>query len=284
MSTFKPERQPIGETRAILWLDASSQIKTYRHGGTMPKSADPNRYLDNFKYQVKNAKDRYQRLEQSLDSSHESNDTKKGVAEDSAFRLGVLWETFQGDWFVAAISRNSSAFVGEMQGQLHKAVSDKWARDVIEMKSPGALTIPNRPTLHQIEKMLDPQGFNITFTDHAQWLRSAKRYLVGEHLAAVSRVAGDTESTSLLHLVKKMRNHLAHASTGSKEEFNKAARTRSTGERIGLTGSANNALTRDDRGVADLGKYLRAKVEQNGPRRLEILHERIVQIAEFLRV
>ena len=106
----------------------------------MPKSADPNRYLDNFKYQVKNAKDRYQRLEQSLDSSHESNDTKKGVAEDSAFRLGVLWETFQGDWFVAAISRNPSAFVGEMQGQLHKAVSDKWARDVIEMKSPGAVS------------------------------------------------------------------------------------------------------------------------------------------------
>lgn len=250
----------------------------------MAKTANPNKYLDKFQDQVASAADRYRRLEHSLEASAESDETKKGVAEDSAFRLGVLWETFQGDWFLASISRDPAAFVGRMQGELNAAVDSSWARGVIEMMNPGALTLSPRPTLRQIEKMLDPQGFNITFVDSKAWKKSAEKHLQGDYVTAVRRVADNVEAASFLHLVKKLRNHLAHSSTGSKEEFNKAAKARAANGRVGLTGAANDPLKREDRGVSDLGKYLRVKPRQNGPRRVEIIHERLSEVSELMRV
>lgn len=250
----------------------------------MAKTANPNKYLDKFQDQVASAVDRYRRLEGALSASGESDETKKGVAEDSAFRLGVLWETFQGDWFLASISRDPTAFVRGMQGELNAAVNSNWARAVIETMNPGALTVSPRPTLHQIEKMLDPQGFNITFVDSKAWKKSAERHLQGDYITAVRRVADDLEAASFLHLMKKLRNHLAHSSTGSKEEFNKAAKARAVKGRIGLTGVANDPLKREDRGVSDLGKYLRVKPRQSGPRRIETLHDRLSEVSELMRV
>ncbi len=251
----------------------------------MARTADPNRYLDDFQDEILQSLKRYQRLETVLASSNESDSIKKGVAEDAAFRLGVLWETFQGDWHLAAISRDPRAFVGTMQGELNSKVSDIWARSVIEAVSPDALTVPKRPTMAQVMKMLDPQGFNVTFADMKSWKKSADKHLAGNYQARVNSVVTDLEAASLLHLVKKTRNFLAHGSDGSKEEFNKASRVRGAGERIGLTGTANEFLQREGANkVSDAGKYLRAKQTPNGPRRIESLHTRISEVAEMLRV
>lgn len=250
----------------------------------MTRTANPNTYLDRFQSKLADGADRYRRLEVSLEHSGETDEIRKGIAEDSAFRLGVLWETFQGDWFLAAVSREPKAFVGVMQGKLNTALHDKWARDTVELINPGALTVPRRPTLRQIERMIDPQGHNITFADSKIWKKSAERHLMGDHLKAIRKIADNPEAESLVHLVKKMRNHLAHSSSVSKNEFNKATKARAPRGRIGLAGPKNNDLKRDDRGISDLGKYLRARPRPAGSPRIEIIHERLSDVSELLRV
>lgn len=248
------------------------------------RTANPNGYLDSFQKQVSESLERYRRLESILDGAKEPDPIKKGVAEDTAFRLGVLWETFQGDWYVAAISRDPSAFVGAIQGQLNAVVNDTWAKSVIESFAPTALTVPKRPTMAQIVKMLDPQGSNVTFVDVRSWKKDADKHLAGDYRGRVNAIASDTDASSLIHLVKKMRNYLAHGSDTSKDEFNRAARGRAGTQRIGLVGAANAPLQRDGRGVSDMGKYLRARQSANRPRRLEVLHDRLADVAEVLRV
>lgn len=250
----------------------------------MAKTANPNRYLDKFQEQLNDGVDRHRRLETALDKADETNETKKGIAEDSAFRLGILWETFQGDWFLASISREPAAFTGSIQDKLNSTLQDRWARRVIELMTPGALALPKQPTLQQIERTLDPQGYNLTFVDSKDWRKKSEEYLSGDFAKVALKISDDQEAASLLHLVKKMRNHLAHSSSGSKDEFNKAAKARTPNGRVGLTGPKNIDLKRDDRGVSDLGKYLRVRPQQNGPRRIEILHNKLSEVSELLRV
>lgn len=251
----------------------------------MARTANPNRCIDVFKEEIHQSLVRYRKLETVLSDASEPDEIKKGVAEDAAFRLGVLWETFQGDWHLAAISRDPRSFVGAIQGQLNVKVNDPWARSVIETIEPTALTVPKHPSMALITKMVDPQGFNVTFSEIKGWTKDAEKNLADNYRARVNTIASDHEASSLLHLVKKMRNLLAHGSASSQEEFRKAVRARAGKARIGLVGTANVALQRDgERGVTDVGAYLRAKTRVSGARRLEVLHTRVSDVAEILRV
>lgn len=251
----------------------------------MARTANPNGYIDSFNDEIHQSLVRYRSLEKVLSEASEPAEIRKGVAEDAAFRLGVLWETFQGDWHLAAISRDPRSFVGAIQGQLNAKVNDPWARSVIETLEPQALTVPKHPSMALIMKMVDPQGFNVTFSDIKGWEKDADKNLTGSYRARVKAIASDNEASSLVHLVKKMRNLLAHGSASSKEEFNKAVRVRAGRARIGLTGTANQALQRDgERRVTDVGAYLRVKTGASGARRIEVLHTRISDVVEILRV
>lgn len=250
----------------------------------MARTANPNKRLDDFKVAIAESASRHARIDAALVAAGESDAVKKGAAEDAAFRLGVLWEIFQGDWHVAAISQDPSVFRGTMLGKLNAAVKDTWARGVIEAVSPGALTLAQHPSVSLILKMLDPQDFNVTFADAKAWKKDADKHLGPKHTARVNAVVSDNEASSFLHLVKKMRNHLAHGSTGSKDQFNVAARARVGSARIGLVGTANEPLQRDARGVSDLGKYLRAVPSGGGPVRIQVMHTRLESVAELLRV
>jgi hypothetical protein len=246
------------------------------------RRADPNRNLELFLSDIRLSLDRYRRLEAALEAAGEDNPIRKGVAEDAAFRLGVLWETFQADWYLAAISRDPTAFVDKMKGRLGEAVVDKWAKTVIESFTPGALTIPKNPTVAQIVTMLDRKGLNVTFEDVTAWKKHADSHLGAAHRARVNAIASNTEASSLLWYLKKLRNLHAHGSDNGKEEFNKAARSRGPKEKIGLVGERNRPLQRASREVSDIGRFLRAKTADE-LRRVELLHTRVADVANMLR-
>lgn len=248
----------------------------------MGRTANPNDYLNDFQSAVKDSIARHRRVELALHAAGEPDTVRKSVAEDTAFRLGVLWETFQGAWYLAAISRNQSVFRGYVQGELNSKVQDPWARTALEAIRADALKVPANLKMPQIVKILDPQGFNITFADAKSWNKSAAKHLGPVHAARVNSIASNNEAESLVHLVKKLRNHLAHSSDGSADEFNTAAKARGTGRR-GLVGAANDPLRRDTNRVKDVGRYLRAKTGAGGPQRLEVLYERMVDVSEMLR-
>lgn len=247
-------------------------------------AASPNRYLDAFQQQVRDSLGQYQGLERILGQAGEPASTAKRVAEDTAFRLGSLWEVFQGRWHVAAIRRAPTAFVRDMQGTLDKEVKGSWARSAIEAFSPGALTVPPNPRLSQIETLLDPDGRNISFRDVAAWKTDSIKHHSQAHKALVIALAGDAEAASFLALLRAMRNNLAHGSRGSLAVFNEACRPMQANPGPGLVGAANQSLRRDQNDVREIGVYLRARQPApTGRRRLETIHSRLIDVSEMLR-
>ncbi|WP_304452648.1 hypothetical protein [Nocardiopsis sp. YSL2] len=245
-------------------------------------TADPNRYLDDFLVQVQDGLKHYSQVDSALEESNTPANLRKAVAEDSAFRLGALWEVFQGRWHVAAISRDPENFLKRMNKELEDKIKDS-LRNTILAFNPDALTMPRRPKLAQIEFALDPTGFNITFKDTEAWIKSSVRYHSSTYQSLVRRISADAESASFLNLLKKMRNHLAHGSYGSKAYLNRACKQRPEGEKEGLVGAKNEPLKRDQRDVRDVGAYLRARTGQSGERRIEIIHQRTIEVAQLLR-
>lgn len=207
---------------------------------------------------------------------------RKTVAEDAAFRLGALWEVFQGRWHVGAISREPANFVTNTKELLDSKLKDEF-RSIVLAVNPDALTVPSHPTLAQIELILDPKGYNLTFKDAEAWMFSSGKYHSARYQEIVRAVVGDAESASLLHLLKSLRNLLAHGSYGSKASFNRACKIRPGAGREGLYGPRNDALKRDQRDVRDVGAYLRARTGVASEPRIETLHTRTIEVAEKLR-
>ncbi len=247
------------------------------------RTADSNRYLGEFLKQVKDGLDQFNKVDAILDENSVQVGLRKSVAEDAAFRLGALWEVFQGRWHVAAISRDPVKFVSETRSRLEDRLKDE-IRSIVLAINPEALTVPNRPKMAQIEAVLDPNGYNLTFIDAEAWMKSSSRYHSSTYQNLVKGIVGDAESASLLDLLKKLRNLLAHGSTGSKVAFNRACRARPTGGKEGLTGVSNTSLMRDQRDVRDVGVYLRARVGPDNERRVAILHRRVMDVAGKLRL
>lgn len=249
------------------------------------RTADPNACLQGFIQQVGESLDQYRQVEVLLAKASASAAISKAVAEDTAFRLGALWEVFQGRWHVAAISRDPQHFIKDVQDQLDRRVKDDWSRAVIGTLHPGSLTVPSRPKMAQIEAILDPSGYNITFKDSQTWMESSALYHADLFKDRVKGIVSDPEAASLLDLLKKLRNTLAHGSIGSKAAFNRACKSRMGGSREGLVGASNDPLRRDRNDVRDIGAYLRVRrPSPAGPRRVEALHARVQDVAERLRV
>jgi hypothetical protein len=247
------------------------------------RTANPNRYLDDFQQQVRDGLDQFKRLDGILDESGVQASLLKSVAEDTAFRLGALWEVFQGRWHVAAISRDPAKFVKETSVRLEGALKDD-IRNLVLAFSPTLLVVPKRPTIAQIVTALDPKGYNLTFVDAETWMRSSAEYHSDTYQDIVRGIVGDAESASFLDLLKKLRNLLAHGSNGSKAAFNRACRARLGGGREGLTGASNAPLKRGQKNVRDVGVYLRARIGPVNERRIVTLHTRVIEVAEKLRV
>ncbi|HCT79690.1 MAG TPA: hypothetical protein DGT23_24615 [Micromonosporaceae bacterium] len=136
------------------------------------RTADPNRHLDDFVQQAQDGLSRLTELEAALKQATSTASLRKAIVEDAAFRLGALWEVFQGRWHVCAISRDPEVFVAETRKLLEKQIKDDVRATVIALH-PQALTVPPHPTLSQIEAVLDLSGFNITFKDAQAWMASS---------------------------------------------------------------------------------------------------------------
>lgn len=259
----------------------------------MVKTANPNLVLDLFQDQVKESIEHYAQIQDKL-----KDDTpvaiRKSVAEDAAFRLGALWEVFQGRWHIACISKSPRRFVNHMQKELDKKVQEDWTRATVSALADNALNIPNRPTLFQIETMLDPTGRNISFKNIHAWKQSAVDVFDDPFKTKLIQLSNDPESESFLHWLKKLRNLLAHGSDSSSKDFTDACRVRPPSSQkgdiqVGLTGTRNDFLVRNNR-ARDLGAYLRA-LHKSGPKtdpdygraRIILIHERLLSVSELLR-
>ncbi|MGC5804181.1 hypothetical protein SNK19_13010 [Ralstonia pseudosolanacearum] len=134
------------------------------------------------------------------------------IAEYSFLGAAVLLEGFVSDLFVACINKKSGRFVGAMSGLMTMTATDETARRAIAF---AEIDISTHLTLEKIRKILDPKGWNVSFTNSADLKAKAGRWLEDPFRA---RFTGLSQAHSaVFDATKSVRNFLAHRSSGSLE-------------------------------------------------------------------
>jgi hypothetical protein len=197
------------------------------------------------------------------------SDLKKNACVEAFLNAAIGWESFLTDWHIAAINRDSSAFVADLTTKLEQSTENKWPG----LKGRINLAIPKHPTLQLVQELVDPEGANISFGDRDKWRSRVERELVDPYKArVVALVAADHQ---LISTVVAIRNCIVHRSQMASDRMN---------DELANLRSADKWLRRGEQRVrpSGIGAYLLANA--GGARRVLTYHRRLLGIAEHLRV
>jgi hypothetical protein len=197
------------------------------------------------------------------------NDLRKNASVDAFLNVAIGWESFLSDWHIAAINRDSSAFVSDLQQRVEQSVTGRWPG----LKGKLNLSIPKHPSLDLITEVLDPEGGNLSFAGKAKWRERAQRELCDPYRTAVLSL-GDSDY-KLVTASVAIRDCLAHRSQKASNVMNEA---------LGRLATRDAALRRGQQRVqpSGIGAYLYAQTGSG--RRVELYHQRLDAVAEALRV
>ena len=180
----------------------------------MVRTLNPNDVVDQFAATVGEARDRYLDMYAILESSPSPKlSLRKSLTTDLAFRVGTEWELFQHRWHLASISNSPAAFVAWAQAELDAGLAKGPARHILDTLWEDATTVPPRLSVEQIDALIDPDGYNVTFKDGEAWAAKAQLHLAPKHAALVCALVSTPEDESLVALLKAVRNAIAHNSS-----------------------------------------------------------------------
>ena len=132
------------------------------------------------------------------------------LSEQTVMSLAVYWESFLHDLMIAHILRRPKPYLTDYQDRIHKIVLDK---------HPGAsrwvtVGFPDTPTLVQLERLLDPKGWNIVAGSAGLLSKLANRLLDASDARKFSLNADDA---AFFDYLVAMRNFLGHRSGGARK-------------------------------------------------------------------
>lgn len=258
--------------------------KHIRRRGKLSRTRDLDKVINDFQTTMEDATERFLLLHDVVIGSGEERSLRKGISTDLAFRLGCEWELFQHRWHLAAISRMPATFVALKQAELDGALKKSNARHLIEAVSPGATSLPKRVTVEQIDALIDPDGYNVTFKDSESWAAESGQHLDKCYADLVRNIVGEPEDECVLTVIRAVRNVIAHQSSGSRAFLNNCIGARQGAKGLGIVGAKNQGLQRDrTTEVKDVATYLLATRPGGKRKRVLILVDRAIEISERLR-
>lgn len=178
------------------------------------------------------------------------------LAETTFLSAFVSFERFLSDLFFAYMNRDFSAYQRDLAGRIQGSVEDKfgaWAKARIAFSSKKHVSVP------ELEGIIDPDGFNLTFSKAQDIRDKATRWLAAPHQARIHSLSNHDDR--LVDTARAIRNFVAHRSKASKDVMN--ARLASV-----QSGNHNQHLGRGAQQVHNVGAFLKAVF--GGQRRVEL--------------
>ncbi len=234
------------------------------------KKVEPAGVRNDFDAFASERRSHFVRLEGELKgTSHEKRDLSI-LAETTLHSTYVAFEVFLSDLLLAYMNRDFSTYQATLQTDIQKLVQSKLG---VGASSMTKLDAPKHIKIQDLENLVDPTGWNLTFKSVAV-LQSKFAAWVSPALGA--GVAGLVPSDiKLIDTARAIRNFTAHKSDGSKQIMNGMLLTVSTG-----AACPNASLLRGNHEIHDVGAYLKSVV--GGQRRVVTYIERLRLIAATL--
>ena len=202
-------------------------------------------------------------------TAHEKRDLSL-LSEMTLHSAYVAFEVFLSDLMLAYINRDFSVYQQDLKSRIDASISSKFGSAAASRTN---FSVSKHISVQDLEQLIDPTGWNLTFKDVAELKRKFASWVLAVHGAGVAALSAS--DTRLIDTTRAIRNFIAHGSTGSKAIMNVSLLTISTGP-----GCINASLPRGPHKIDDVGAYL--KSFSNGKRRLLTYIERLQAIAAGL--
>ena len=168
------------------------------------------------------------------------------LASHSFLALFVAFERFLSDLFLAYLNRDFSVYQSNLVARLHASVEDKFGPGVRSL-----ITVQTKAhvRLEELEAIVDPTGWNLTFATVDKLKTCADQWLAPAHAARVRSIsAGEAR---LIEAARAIRDFAAHQSVGSKQRMNDLL--------AGIeVGGHHRHLGRGGNQIHSVGAYLKA--------------------------
>lgn len=212
----------------------------------------------------------FDRVETALKGTpHEKRDISV-LAETTLHSAYVAFECFISDLILAYINRDFSQYQSDLATRVSQSIQSKfgpWA---------GSRT-PFNPVRHikidELEKMIDPDNYNLTFKNVAILKQRCNEWVAAPHKNGIINL-NDSDSR-LIDTVHSIRNFIAHQSQNAKSIMNQNLSNIVTG-----INCQNQNLNRGAHDIHDAGAFLKSVIAGN--RRVKIYISRLNAIAQTL--
>jgi hypothetical protein len=183
--------------------------------------------------------------------------------------LYVEFECFVSDLVLAYINRDPSAYQSDLFARVKDSVLLKfgdWTASRLALKAERNIKID------EIEQLIDPREFNITFKNVNDLKSKANRWICPVYSAGIAGIS--TVDTRLIDTTHSIRDFIAHQSVHSKASMNNMLRTVDGGS------SCPNAGLGSTQNIHNVGSFLKALV--GNQRRVLRYADRLLSIAANL--
>jgi hypothetical protein len=210
---------------------------------------DPKAVYKVFEQQLSENADFYRLARQGLVLQKQEAAYSGYLAEQGFHTLYVQFETFVSDLFITLINRDPAPYQMALYRSIEDSTKSRFGQfhvSLIEAKPYKHLSI------ERIENLVDAKGQNLTFSSVERMIDLAKQWLSQSH--AERFAALDADERAFIELSRLIRNAIAHRSTLAFRELREHL------SKLPADGSIC-ANFRRERSVAEMGAYLRSKVE-----------------------
>jgi len=214
--------------------------------------------------------DHFDRVETSLKgTTHEKRDVSI-LSETTLHSCYVAFECLISDLTLAYINRDTSQYQHNLKTKIDSSIRNKFGTWAASRTTFSPL---KHITIEELETILDPDDFNLTFKDVATLKQKYLEWVAAPHKNAV--IAINDPDTKLLDTAHALRNFIAHGTTSAQDKMNQCLATIATGP-----ASPNYHLQRGPHEIHDVGAYLKSVT--GGSRRIKRLISRLKSIAASL--
>jgi hypothetical protein len=201
-------------------------------------------------------------------TEHEMKDLSL-LSEMTFHSLYVEFECFISDLVLAYINRDPSAYQHDLFTRAKESVRSKFDDWTANRLIPRA---ERNIKIDEIEQLIDPKNFNVTFKDVAALKSSANRWICPAFSAGIAAISA--ADARLIDATHSIRDFIAHQSVHSKANMNNMLRT--------VDGGSNcpNAGLGSTQAIHNIGSFLKASA--GNQRRVLRYADRLLSIAQTL--
>lgn len=232
------------------------------------RKRDPDTVIDRFTGEADRASRDLATVLDALQSGGVDIRLRQLTAQDVFLRVAVRFEVFKSDWFVAAVNREPRRFRIHLTESARKRV--RGGADLKPLADRVEVRLPAHPTLSEVDDLLNPHGWNVSAATATEFRDLASSVLDADYQLRARTIGARNQST--IDTITALRNLIVHHSPASHLRWE-----------VAFAAATNGDLRKPQTPPtsSEIPGFLHS--QGSGRRRVIVLLERMVKVAEHLR-